>query len=268
VAINHLGEMTALEMTDLGDTVTFPAPAGTYAVAVLAARADPASGLIVHPTVERVPTVKAVRVNIGNLTDGAVTGRIVPKGFGAYDTPEPAEFACRAGEVTQVTFDLAGASGAFARPSFDVVANGRVVKTVEVSIFPFFEDPSFEETGNDIEHVAEGERSGRIDPKKGYNAMRPQFYLEPSRRYRIRVAIRRPKEGRGARFVRLVHKIDHKIDIRKIARPKTTGQWETIELTFETAPSFIGTSMYMYNNNSTSPVWYDDVRVVDLGSAK
>ncbi len=267
VTIGHHGTMQALELARENDTVSFAATVEPFAAAVLVTRATLPDGLVVLPVVDRVPTVEAVEVKLANLTDTPLAGRVVPREFGTYNTPEPKPYRCEPGQVTVVRFELFGGRGTFARVGFDIEVGPRVVKHAEVSVFPLVEDPSFEDRGKEGERVAEGKRSLRIDAKKGYNAHVPRLYPEPGRRYRLRVKAWRPKGSRGSRFIRLVQTVDSGQDHRKIARPKTGDAWETLEIVFETPPVFVGHRLYMYNNNSTGPMWYDDMTLEDLGPA-
>jgi len=271
VGIDGNGGTFVVPLTRERDKVAFPVSIAHISAVVMAEDVDVAHGVLGGIRLNREEKQWTVAVTVANLTGATIRGTIALRDFGPFKAPaKTPAFSCSAGEVARLVLpvDASAGRGKFVRLSADVMVNDRPVAHVETSSFPCFEDPSFEETGNDDREAYAGAKSLRLDPTKGPSRRRFDLYLKPARRYRLSLMYKRTACADRGNFARI---FEHrqKTTIVPLATLRFTkeDEWARSSAEFVTAPRFLSTSLYIYNNTSRRTVWIDDVRVEDMGRA-
>ncbi len=130
-----------------------------------------------------------------------------------------------------------------------------------VLIAPRFEDPGFEAEQYDNTEAKSGLRSLKLMPEN--KLWHAPLALVPGHRYRVSLWIKR-LENQGNVYANIHHHLINKSHVFG-SRPEP-GEWRRVETTFRMEKGLDQPHLYVYNwQGTTKPVWYDDVRVEDLG---
>ena len=144
----------------------------------------------------------------------------------------------------------------------DITLEDRPLKLAARSLAtPLLIDPDFEREMFDPAEAHSGKRSLKIVPPNGLR----HFPLElvPGHRYRISLWLKK-LEKKGSVCANVHHHLSN--EHHHFAHVATLGEWSRAETTFLMRKGKDQPHLYLYNwQGTTQPVWFDNVKVEDLG---
>ena len=130
-------------------------------------------------------------------------------------------------------------------------------------VAPRLADPGFEAPRHDASEAHTGARSLRLTPASQLTHF--PLTLIPGHRYRVSLWVKR-QEGKGDVYANVHHHLSNKSHV--FGHGVKPGDWTRIETTYVMKRGLDQPHLYLYNWHGTSkPVWYDTVRIEDLGPA-
>jgi len=281
IAYTMWGLPKKIAFTQTDDRVTFTAPTGRISAVLLAAKTEGAETVALSGHFETSPDKAFAVVALANLTSAKRTVLLENTKADGFSIPKKTSVTVGAGKVVLKRFPLGDPAAIADRRYIGFRADATAPADVEIPagavfIGGTFEDREAEEPriGSYIDGktAASGTKSLCMvsGEKKGNLIQHFKLNVKPATRYRLTMKMKRTTKHniyailyqkiRDARGVKLGDIIGR--------TKKKVGDWETYTREFQTDPDILNISLYVYNRTKNAKVWFDDISVVEIGTAK